>query len=122
MVAVLLVFLGGGVGAVARFGTDRVVSARIPSRVPWGTVAVNMAGSALLGVLLGGLRSPSSDLALLIGTGFCGGLTTFSTFSFETYRLLDEGFVLEAALNVAVSLLVGIGCVTGGFALGQVIF
>lgn len=122
MVSLLLVFLGGGVGALARFGTDRVVSTRLGSRIPWGTIAVNMTGSALLGVLLGGLQSQSSGLALLIGTGFCGALTTFSAFSFETFRLLEEGSLIEAALNVVVSLVVGIGLVTGGFALGAALF
>ena len=115
---ILLVFVGGCVGAVGRFATDRFISARHDMMFPWGTFAVNMAGSALLGLLAGSLGASSGWLALLLGTGFCGALTTFSTFSFETVRLLEEGSMVEAGLNVVASVIVGLALVTGGFALG----
>lgn len=103
---VLLVLVGGMIGAPARYLADRAVQARHDSVFPWGTFAVNVAGSALLGFLLGAqlhLALPSSAVVLL-GTGFCGGLTTFSTFGYETLRLLADGAIGEAGLNVIGSL------------------
>ena len=107
---VLLVLLGGMIGAPARYLTDRAVQARHDSVFPWSTFAVNMAGSLLLGFLLGAERHlglPSS-VVLLLGTGFCGGLTTFSTFGYETLRLLEDGAIGEAGLNVIGSLAIGV--------------
>jgi fluoride exporter len=109
-VTVLLVLLGGMIGAPARYLTDRAVQARHDSVFPWSTFAVNMAGSLLLGFLLGAERHlglPSS-VVLLLGTGFCGGLTTFSTFGYETLRLLEDGAIGEAGLNVIGSLAIGV--------------
>ncbi len=119
---ILLVFVGGCLGAVGRFATDRFISARHDMAFPWGTVAVNMVGSAILGFVAGSLDGGSGWLALLVGTGFCGALTTFSTFSFETVRLLEEGSMLEAGLNLVGSVVVGLAFVTGGFALGSALF
>ena len=107
---VLFVLLGGMAGAPARYLTDRAVQARHDSVFPWGTFAVNMCGSLLLGFLLGAERHlglPSSVL-LLLGTGFCGGLTTFSTFGYETLRLLEDGAIGEAGVNVIGSLAIGV--------------
>jgi CrcB protein len=109
-VTVLLVLLGGMIGAPARYLTDRAVQARHDSVFPWGTFVANMAGSLILGFLLGAehhLGLPSSVL-LLLGTGFCGGLTTFSTFGYETLRLLEDGAIGEAGLNVIGSLAIGV--------------
>jgi fluoride exporter len=119
---ILLVFVGGCLGAVGRFTTDRFISARHDMVFPWGTFAVNIVGSATLGVLVGALGAGSTWPVLLVGTGFCGALTTFSTFSFETVRLLEEGSFVEAALNVVASVVVGLAFVTGGFALGNALF
>jgi CrcB protein len=105
-VTLLLVFLGGAAGAPARYILDRLVQRRHDSVFPWGTLTVNLIGSAVLGALLA--ASLPKDVALLAGTGFCGALTTFSTFGFETIRLLEDGSVLEAALNAAASLLLGL--------------
>jgi len=109
-VSVLLVLLGGMIGAPARYLADRAVQARHDSVFPWGTFAVNMIGSLILGFLLGAQRHlglPSSAV-LLLGTGFCGGLTTFSTFGYETLRLLEDGAVGEAGVNVIGSLVIGV--------------
>lgn len=113
----LLVLLGGMIGAPARYLADRAVQARHDSVFPWGTFAVNMAGSLLLGFLLGAQRHlglPTSAV-LLLGTGFCGGLTTFSTFSYETFRLLEDGAVGEAGVNVIGSLVIGVLAAWLGF-------
>ena len=120
MTAVLVV-LGGLLGAPARYLTDLAVQSRHSSRVPWGTLTVNMAGSLVLG-LVAGLASvhhaPTWVLAL-VGTGFCGALTTFSTFSFETFRLLDERRWLLAAGNVVGSVAAGLAAVALGFWVGS---
>jgi CrcB protein len=118
-VIVLAVLAGGMLGAPARYLADRVIQARHDSVFPWGTFAVNVAGSAVLGFLLGAqvhLGLPSAAFALL-GTGFCGGLTTFSTFGYETVRLVEDGAIGEAGLNVLGSLVVAVLVAWLGFRL-----
>lgn len=116
----LLVAAGGFVGAPARYLLDRAVSRRIESELPWGTLLVNVSGSLLLGLLAGlslGAHLPSTTYALL-ATGFCGAYTTFSTFTFETVRLVQDGRLVRAVGNTAASVLVGLAAATAGFALG----
>ncbi|BFU47259.1 fluoride efflux transporter CrcB [Krasilnikovia sp. MM14-A1004] len=103
----LLVALGAAVGAPARYLADRAVQARHDSLFPWGTFAVNVCGSLLLGLLTG--LPLSSGWSALLGTGFCGALTTYSTFSFETLKLARDGARLLAVANAAGSLLAGLG-------------
>lgn len=105
----LLVLLGGAVGAPARYLTDLLVQSRHTSRVPWGTFTVNVVGSLILGVVAGaGAGAGLSPSAVtLLGTGFCGALTTFSTFSYETVRLLDMGRWRIATLYVGLSVVLG---------------
>ncbi|KAB8183972.1 fluoride efflux transporter CrcB [Microbispora catharanthi] len=119
----LLVFLGGIVGAPARYLADRLVQRLHDSVFPWGTLAVNLSGSLVLGLLLGArddLGLPAVMVTLL-GTGFCGAFTTFSTFGFETVRLLEEGSVLEAGLNALGSLVLGVLAAAAGFALAALL-
>ena len=89
MMTVLLVALGAAIGAPLRYLTDRAIQARQGTTFPWGTFTVNVAGSLLLGYLVGLPVAPW--MAALLGTGFCGALTTYSTFSYETLRLVREG-------------------------------
>lgn len=118
----LLVFAGGAVGAPVRYLLDRWVTGRRRAGVfPWGTLAVNLIGSLVLGVVLGAARSLPADVVTLVGTGFCGALTTFSTFGYETMRLLEDGSILEAGLNALGSLVAGIGLATAGFFLGSLL-
>jgi len=112
-----MVLLGGAIGAPLRYLTDLIVQSRHDSVFPWGTFTVNMVGSLVLGItaaLVVGLTPPSWVLAL-VGTGLCGAFTTFSTFGFETVRLLEEGSVLTAVLNSVASLAVGLVACAGGF-------
>lgn len=112
----LLVMLGAAAGAPCRWLLDRAVQARHDSLFPWGTLLINVVGSLALGVLLG--AGASRQLVLLLGTGFCGGFTTFSTFGYETVRLADEGSGLMGLLNVAASLGAGLAAAYCGWYLG----
>ncbi|GAB2849651.1 fluoride efflux transporter CrcB [Actinoallomurus bryophytorum] len=115
---VILVFLGGTIGAPARYLLDRAVQRRHESVFPWGTLTVNLIGCLVLGVLTGASQSLPKDLVVFAGTGFCGALTTFSTFGFETTRLLEEGSLLEAGLNALGSLVLGVLAAALGYAAG----
>ncbi|MER5885987.1 CrcB family protein [Streptomyces sp. NPDC001941] len=113
----LMVIAGAVVGAPLRFLTDRAVNARHDTGFPWGTLTVNAAGSLVLGALAG--ASVSSSAYALLGTGFCGALTTYSTFSYETLRLAETGRRTLAAANAGVSVLVGLGAVVLGSELAR---
>lgn len=115
----VLIAVGAAAGAVLRYLTDRFIRSRYDSPFPWGTLAVNVVGSLLLGLLIGAHASPA--LMALAGTGFCGALSTYSTFSYETLRLAQDGARLQAVANVAVSLAAGIGAAFLGWAVGQAI-
>ncbi len=103
----LLVLLGAAIGAPLRYLTDRAMQARYESVFPWGTLAVNMAGSLLLGFLTALPASPA--LAAFASVGFCGALTTYSTFSYETLRLAQGGAWTYAIGNVVASVAAGLG-------------
>jgi CrcB protein len=118
-VIVLMVALGAAVGAPARYLTDRAVQSRHETGFPWGTLSVNVIASFVLGLLTGAGAHISADVAALIGTGVCGALSTYSTFSYETMRLVQTGARFFAALNVAMSLAAGIGAAAFGFSLGM---
>jgi CrcB protein len=114
----LLVVAGAMIGAPLRYLTDLLVASRHDTVFPWGTLSVNATGSLVLGAVAGAVSGGAPLwLATLVGTGFCGALTTFSTFGFETLRLIEDGSVLEAVLNVAVSLLIGFVACAGGWVL-----
>jgi fluoride exporter len=100
-VTVLLVALGAAVGAPTRYLTDRAVQARLGTAFPWGTFTVNVAGCFILGALTGTV--PTHVLAL-VGTGFCGALTTYSTFSWEAYKLPPVRSVGYVVASTAVGL------------------
>lgn len=104
---VVWVALGAAVGAPARALTDRAVQSRHDSVSPWGTLTVNLVGSFVLGVVgaMSAQLSPAARAA--IGVGFCGALTTYSTFRYAFLRLLEERARFYATANVGVSLLGG---------------
>jgi fluoride exporter len=117
----VLVCAGGALGAVLRYLADRAVQRRRDSLFPWGTLAVNVAGSLVLGLLLGVARARDVPAGLLLGlaTGFCGALTTYSTFAFETARLSRDGARLVAAANAGASVAAGLGAAALGLAVAQ---
>ena len=115
----LLVLAGGVIGAPLRYLTDLLVQSRHDSVFPWGTFIVNVAGSLVLGLVLGAASTgalPASVVAF-VGTGICGALTTFSTFGFETVRLLEEGSIATAVANALGSLGAGLAAGAAGWAL-----
>ena len=113
----LLVAFGGAIGSVLRY-----LLSGINTSFPWGTFVVNILGSLLIGLLVGlvskGVLSP--EMKLLMVTGFCGGFTTFSTFANESFGMMKAGDVLQMALYVSVSIVIGILAVWGGMLLSNI--
>ena len=115
----LSIALGGAVGSVAR----ALIGSALPSRFPWATLLVNAAGSFLIGWLmarLGAVEPPeSARLQSLLVVGFCGGFTTFSTFSWQTLDQMMKGQWAAAATNVLLSVALCLVAVWLGFRLGR---
>jgi CrcB protein len=105
----------GGLGSVARFMVDRAVARRAARSFPFGTLTVNITGAVLLGFITG-LALPH-PVALLAGTAFVGAYTTFSTWMFETQRLIEERRVGPAVANIVISVALGIAAAAAGQAL-----
>lgn len=120
----LLVIVGGMVGAPVRYLTDRAVQTRHDTVFPWGTFAVNVVGCLILGLLTGAVAAGAagSRLQLFLGTGLCGALTTYSTFSYETLRLTETGAGFYAAANVLVSVTAGLGAAFAGVSFAQALW
>ncbi|GAB3290101.1 fluoride efflux transporter CrcB [Parasphingorhabdus pacifica] len=117
----LLVLIGAMIGAPLRYLTDRVVQARHDTVFPWGTFTVNMVGCLVLGLITGATAAgaASSEALLLVGTGLCGALTTYSTLSYETLRLLESGARFFAVINALGSIIAGLGTAFTGIALAH---
>jgi fluoride exporter len=113
-VTALWVALGALVGAPLRMLADRTAAARRGPGSVLGILVVNVAGSALLGVLLG-LRDVSPAVLALVGTGFCGTLTTFSTFGWDVVRLVEERAVARAVAYLTGSVALGLGAAALGW-------
>lgn len=119
MTTLLLVFVGGALGASLRYVADRWVQARHRLRFPLGTLAVNLVGSFVLGVVAGGVAHAGwpDRVQAFVGTGLCGGLTTFSTFSVETVALLAGRLTIRAIGYVILSVGFGVALAAVGWAL-----
>ena len=120
----LLVLVGAGIGAPLRYLTDRAVQRRHDTIFPWGTFTVNVVGSMILGLVAGATSTGGvpHQVQLLVGTEFCGALTTYSTFSYETLRLIEQRARFLAAANVAASIVAGLGGAFIGAAISQAIW
>lgn len=110
----LYIFVGGGLGSLARYLTSKATENWIPTNFPIGTLLANLLACALLALLVVGFQTRQQEYAWiqpLLIVGFCGGFSTFSTFGNETFGLLQNGHTFLAILNVVISVLVGIGLI-----------
>ena len=107
MKLVLAIFIGGGLGSVSRFGVSVLGSKLFDDKFPIGTLLANLLSCIVLGLLVGAFQDKvnSEELRALLILGFCGGFSTFSTFSLETLNLMKAGQFWMAALNVIISVL-----------------
>ena len=119
----LLVFVGGGLGSVARYFISKWLN-NIESAVPYGTLTVNVVGSLLIGVVIGYFiegSDISEEQTLLLATGFCGGFTTFSAFAYEHHLFLKNGDYLNFATYTLVSLILGIAAIFMGLYISRLL-
>jgi CrcB protein len=114
----VLVAIGGAVGAACRYLVDIAVTARVGDRLPWGTLTVNLLGSAVLGLLVGLSTATPDDLVTLLGVGFCGAFTTASALAWETLALVERGSHSRAVANLALSVAGGLSLAAAGLAIG----
>lgn len=115
---VVAVLVAGAVGTVLRYALSRAFPVR-PGHLPGGILIVNVVGSGVAGALIGLAERAAldGDLRLVLVTGFCGGLTTFSTWSVETVELFDGGRWRAAILNIVVTLVLGLAAAAGMYLL-----
>jgi len=123
MKQVLLVFIGGGFGSVARYLISKYLNNA--EGIPYGTLLVNVLGSLLIGIILGLAiknNTLNSNQTLLLATGFCGGFTTFSAFAFENQQLLKSGDFMSFAIYTIASFALGFLAVFFGMYLVKTLF
>ncbi|WP_369217149.1 fluoride efflux transporter CrcB [Streptomyces flavofungini] len=120
----LSVIAGAMIGAPLRHLTDRAVRTRLNTAFPWGTLTVNVVGSLILGILAGAVTAGAapSHLELFLGTGLCGALTTYSTFSYETLRLAESGARFYSVANALGSVAAGVGAAVVGVAVAEAVW
>lgn len=119
---ILAVLCGGGAGAVARVLTNAAIKSVVGSAFPVGILCINIVGSFIMGRLIGGIAhsgKPCTLLHALVGTGFLGGLTTFSSFAADTLALYSTGSFALALLNIILNIVLGIGAAGLGLALAK---
>jgi fluoride exporter len=122
MMRYVMVGIGGGIGSVLRFWASSYLGERIGGRFPYGTFAVNITGSFLIGLIVTLLASKADwdpNWRYLIPIGFIGGYTTVSAFEYETFRSMQDGRVLVASLNVVLSVTLGFAAVWLGVIAGR---
>lgn len=121
--ALLLVFVGGGIGSLCRYGIARWM-APWSQEFPWATMTANVVSCVILGLTVGWVikHQSTGSLTFFIITGFCGGFSTFSTFSYDTLRLLENAQYVEAMLYVGGSVLLCLICVFIGLKIFSIIW
>jgi len=119
---IVAIAIAGALGALARYGVDGFVSRRLPAAFPWGTFVVNISGAFVLGLLMTLMTEQLTTapwLRAALTIGLLGAYTTFSTLSYETYRLLEDGAVGLAAANMLGSMAAGLFAVYLGVVAGR---
>jgi CrcB protein len=122
--AILLIGVAGAAGAVSRYGVGVLAGRTLGENFAYGTLAVNVLGCLVLGVLVQFERSTdlvTHPLRLLAMVGFLGAFTTFSAFGFETLRYLEQGAAHLAMLNVSANVVLGLAAVWGGYVIGRML-
>ena len=117
MTKLLLVFIGGGLGAMSRFLLTTALSGKL-GNFPLGTLTANLFGSLLMGLVIGLLAGRYESIRLFVAVGFLGGFTTFSSFSAETLALIQGGQFFSAAFNVIISVAAGLIACAAGLKIG----
>lgn len=120
----LVIGVGGFVGAIARYAVDGWVSTLVRGSFPWGTLVVNVSGSLLIGLLFASMTERAlipAELRAPLMIGFVGAYTTFSTLALESWRLLEDGAWLPGLANLGGSVVLGVAAVVVGIAIGRAI-
>ena len=121
MKQLILVFIGGGIGSSLRYWISKYLN-NFETGIPYGTFAVNIVGSLIIGIILGFAlknNSISENTVLLLATGFCGGFTTFSAFAYENHIFLKSGDFTSFALYALATIVLGFSAVFAGLYLGR---
>lgn len=121
MEAILWVFGGGALGAMLRYGLGRFIGARTRALLPIGTMTINLVGAFLIGVWVAMEHRMAPSAFFFLDVGFTGAFTTFSTFSYETIRLIEDNMLVEALLNPVLSLVLGLLAAILGHTVGGVL-
>lgn len=124
LMSLMWVFVGAGIGGALRYALGGWIAQRWGASFPWHTMAINVSGAFLLGVLMAigtdrGLVSP--EMRLLLGVGILGGFTTFSTLSYESVALIEQGLVVQGMANMFGSAVLGIAAAVAGLYMGRAI-
>jgi fluoride exporter len=119
----LLIFIGGGLGSLTRFSFSKFIQENIDKTFPFGTLGVNVLASIVLGIFVGMVEVKSltnPNFKALIAIGFCGGFSTFSTFSNDTLQLIQNNRILEALMNILLNVILCILATFGGITLAKI--
>lgn len=114
---ILLISAGGFLGAICRYKLSLLLNSQMTGKIPKGTLLINLTGSFLLGVIMG--ADSSEDVRLLLGTGFMGAFTTFSTFNLEAVKLIQTSAKLKAVIYIVLTYVCGITLAFIGFFIGK---
>jgi fluoride exporter len=119
----ILIFIGGGLGSLTRFSFSKFIQENIDKSFPFGTLGVNVLASIVLGIFVGMVEVKSlmnPNYKALIAIGFCGGFSTFSTFSNDTLQLIQNNRMLEALMNILLNVTLCILATFGGITLAKI--